>query len=509
MSNSPERSKTDLLNYTRDRTQHKYSSLTIHSFRGGIVTLSSQFIKFALQLGSVAILARILTPEDYGLFAIVIAVVVFGNFLNDMGLQMSTIQRELVSHEQVSNLFWVNTASGTTLAMVAVAAAPLLGRLYHEPRLTAMLAVLSLIFIANGLGNQQQAIMKRTMRFGTIALIEMVSMAAGVSVAIIAAFRGAGYWALVYMQATLSVVNVASIWFVSKWRPGLPDRSTDVRPLLRYGRHLMGLGILGFACRNMDTLLIGWYIGASEVGFYSKAYQLLLIPLLQVELPLAGFALSILSRARRKTEDYRNQYMRIVLPIASIGMGIIAFLFVEAEKAILVIIGPQWLSSVPIFRALAPAGFVDTFLLTLNWVLMSFGETARLFRLSLIITILTLTGFAVGLPWGAFGVAVAYSICRVSFTLPIILYVSRHSPLSPRDFFRILMKPAIASVAAAAGLASLSGFCAAGSTLLALVVHGLLFLFLYGLVWLIMPGGRGSLTEILRLLKTVLRGIRD
>ncbi|HEX2964299.1 MAG TPA: lipopolysaccharide biosynthesis protein, partial [Syntrophorhabdaceae bacterium] len=301
MTNPPEDPKTDLLNYVQRGTQQDYSSLTIHSFRGGIVTLTSQFAKFALQLGSVAILARILTPEDYGLFAIVIAVVVFGGFLNDMGLQMSTIQRELVTHEQVSNLFWVNAATGTALVLIAVAAAPLIGWFYHEPRLTAMLAVLSLVFIANALGSQQQAIMKRTMRFGTVAAIEAVSMASGVLVAIIAAFHGAGYWALVYMHITLTVLNAASVWFVSKWHPGLPDRSADIRPLLRYGRHLMGLGILGFACRNVDTLLIGWYLGAREVGLYDKAYQLLLIPLLQVEIPLAGFALSILSRARRNT----------------------------------------------------------------------------------------------------------------------------------------------------------------------------------------------------------------
>ncbi|HEX2966393.1 MAG TPA: oligosaccharide flippase family protein, partial [Syntrophorhabdaceae bacterium] len=259
-----------------------------------------------------------------------------------------------------------------------------------------------------------------------------------------------------------------------------------------------------------DTLLIGWYLGAREVGLYDKAYQLLLIPLLQVEIPLAGFALSILSRARRNTEEYRNQYMRIVLSVASIGMGIIAFLFVEAEKAILIIVGPQWLSSVSIFRALAMAGFVDTFLLTLGWVFVSLGEAARLFRLSLAVTLITLTGFVVGLPFGVLGVALAYSICRVGLTFPMMMYVSRHSPVCMGDFLRTLMKPAIASVVAAAGLALFAGFGnIVENRLIDLTIHGLLFLFLYCSIWLIIPGGRRSLVEILRLLRTVLKGAQD
>ncbi|MBP1749042.1 MAG: rane protein involved in the export of O-antigen and teichoic acid [Deltaproteobacteria bacterium] len=505
MRESQERRDTEVFNLTESGSPpDKRSDLTIHSFRGGILTLISQFIKFVLQIGSVVILARILTPEDYGLFAIVITIVVFVNLLKDMGLQMATIQHREITRGQVSNLFWVNTAMGAGFAALAIVAAPLVGRLYNEPRLAAMLGVLSLVYVANALTSQQQAILKRTMRFGVLALIEVVSMAVGVLVAIIAALWGAGYWSLVYMHLTLTIFSAAGIWWVSGWVPEMPNPNADVRPMLRFGWHLTGMGVLAFACRNVDTLLIGWYWGARELGFYEKAYQLLLIPLLQVEVPLSGVALSILSRVQANREEHRRQYKRIILMTAFIGMAMVAFLYVAAEKAILVILGSQWLSSVPIFRALAPAAFVDTFLLTLNWVLMSLGESAKLFRLTVAVTIVTLTGFVIGLPWGALGVAVAYSICRVGLTLPVIMYVSRHSPLRLKDVLRTLAKPAASAILAAAGLAVIAPYIViATNRFVDLMSNGIIFVVFYVLIWLAMPGGRQSFFDLVRLFRAL------
>lgn len=483
-----------------------HPDLKIESFRGSAFIFIAQGIKLVLQIGSVAVLARILTPEDYGLFAIVIAITVFVNIFKDMGLPTLTIQRANITHAQLSGLFWVNAALGLGFTLLTVIASPFIGWVYHEPRLVAMLMVMSLTYAANGFMSQPQALLKRNMQFSTLAVIEVISLLAGVLVAFIVAWHDGTYWSLVYMHLTISVATLAGTWCICSWRPAKPNHSGDIRLLLKTGSHLTLTHMLAYISRNLDTLLIGWSHGPRELGLYDKAYMLLLLPSLYIHLPFSGVALSTLSRTQNDEKQHHLHYSGVVLLTTSLGTGLIAFLFIAADQIILLMLGSQWVPSVPLFRALAPAAFVDCFLITLNWVLISLGQTERLLKMTFAVSALTVIGIVAGLPWGALGVAVAFSACRVGSFLPMLIYVSRHSHLNVTDVLHSLLRPVFTSVMAASGLWVMTPFLTFGEHMtFSLMTHAAVFASLYFGISVALPGGVGMFKQFLRLVPLLWR----
>jgi O-antigen/teichoic acid export membrane protein len=396
---------------------------------------------------------------------------------------------------------------GLGFALLTVMASRFVGWVYNEPRLVAMLMVMSLSCAANGFLSQPQALLQRSMQFKKLAIVDVISMMMGVLVAIIAAWHHGKYWSLVYMHLTISVTTLAGTWWICNWRPEKPSYSGDIRQLLRFGRHIALTSLLAYINRNLDTLLIGWSRGPRELGFYDKAYMLLLLPSLYIHLPVSRIALSSLSRTQNDEEQHRRHYAGIVLLTASLGMGMVAFLFVAAEEVILFILGSQWVPSVPLFRALAPAAFVDCFLLTLNWVLISLGQTGRLFKMTFAVSVFTVIGFVVGLPWGALGVAVAFSACRVSSFLPMLIYVCRHSHLNVLDVLRSLLRPVFASFMAASGLWLITSILTFdGLIMINLMMQAIVFVSIYLGISIALPGGVGMLKQFIRLVPLLWRG---
>ena len=264
------------------RTDHLNTDLKGRSVRGGAVTIGSQIAKFILQLGSTSILARILTPADYGLMGMVFVFINFISLFKDLGLSTATIQKAEITHNQVSNLFWVNVGLSSLIMVINWGLAPVIAWFYGEPRLTLITVVLSSAFIFGGLTVQHQALLRRQMRFSTLAKIDIFAMVVGVTVAIVWGLYRKDYWALVLMQLAMPFTTMVGVWVACTWRPGLPKRFSGTGSLLKFGGHLTGFSLLNYFSRNLDNILIGWKVGVQELGVYAKAYQLLLMPFEQI-----------------------------------------------------------------------------------------------------------------------------------------------------------------------------------------------------------------------------------
>jgi O-antigen/teichoic acid export membrane protein len=473
--------------------------------RGGAVTLVSQGLRVLLQLGSTAVLARLLTPADFGLVAMVVAIIGLIGLLKDAGLSMATVQRDRIDRAQVSNLFWANVV--LSLAAIALTALliPAIVAYYGEPRLAGVTAALSAAFLLAGLGAQHRALLVRHMRFLSLASVDVLSLAVGVGAAIAAAAVGAGYWSLVVLHLATATAGLAGVWAADPWLPGAPRRGSGVRPLLAFGRDLTAFNVLAYISRTIDNVLIGGLLGARSLGLYIKAYNLLLLPVNQINQPVTSVALPALSRLQHEPERYRRYYHTGLLLITSLGMPSIAFLFVDAEAVILTVLGEQWREAVPLFRALGPAAFLGTFNVATGWVYLSLGHTGRQLRWQVLGTTVTVTAFVVGLRWGALGVALAYSASNLILRYPALAYCYRGTPVTLGDLGRAIGRPAVASLAAAALLAlprfGLTGWPGGpGGLVLDLVLYGLLYLAL----WLLLPGGR----EAGRRVRTLLGELR-
>ena len=324
--------------------------------RGGAITFVAQVIKVVINMGSTVALARLLTPADYGLIAMVTGVTGFVEMFKDAGLSTATVQRERITNEQISTLFWLNVAMSFGLMLMVVALAPFLGVFYHEPRLVWVTVVLAGTFLCSGLTVQHQALLRRNMKFKQLAVIDVVSIGAGLASAIVMAVLGYRYWALVGMAVASSLVNAVAVWIAMPWRPGPPRRGCDVRPMIGFGGGIIGTRFLYAFVRNTPNVLLGWAWGAAEVGLYQRAYALLMFAVDQIQTPVTAVAIAPMSRLQSDWPRLRRYFLAGYSVVISCILPIVATCAVYANEIIEVLLGRQWLAAVGIFRWLSLAG---------------------------------------------------------------------------------------------------------------------------------------------------------
>jgi O-antigen/teichoic acid export membrane protein len=485
-------------------TDHLQRDLRGHAVRGGAATAGAQAAQLLIKFASVPILARLLTPEDFGLIAMVTAVVGFVSMFKEAGLSMATVQRAEINHGQVSTLFWINAVLGALLMLTTACLAPGVAWFYREPRLVGVTLVLSMGIFLGGLTIQHQALLRRQMRFGTLGLVTVVANLIGVATAITLAALAVGYWALVLAPVMNAMVSAVLMWKATGWRPGAPRRGTGVRPMLLFGSNLTGTNFLTYACRNLDNVLLGSVWGAGALAIYSKAYSLLMLPIHRVAGPIHAVAVPTLSRLQEEPERFRNHFCKGVELLATARMPVAAFAFVGVENIILTMLGSQWTESIPVFRALSPSAFVGSIAFGSSWLFLSLGRTDRQFRANLCISIAILASFFIGLRWGPLGVATAYTITYCIARLPLLVYSMYGSPVRWQDVASALWRPAVASAVGAALVVG-SRSCVGGPTVpvVGLLVEGGIFLVGFLLTLLALPGGRRRMKGILNLARRV------
>ncbi|MDO3379728.1 lipopolysaccharide biosynthesis protein [Geoalkalibacter halelectricus] len=427
-------------------TKHLNKDLKKRSLRSGAVTMSSQGAKFVIQIGSTMILARILTPDDYGMMAMVVAITGFAGLFINLGLSTAVVQRAEINHAQVSTLFWINAGIGVLVTLIVASISPFVAWFYKVPELSAIVLALSLNFFINGLGVQHQALLNRQMRFVAIAVIQVVAMLSGIGVAIFAAVKGFGYWSLVFNSLTASVVMVGGGWIASRWRPGLPKRDAGVGEMLRFGSDIVGFNIINYFSRNLDNVLIGRYHGSGALGFYSKAYQLLMMPITNLRDPLNKVAIPTLSRLQNEPMQYRNYYLKLLSILAFLSIPLVTFMFVCSDRIISLVLGSQWIATSNLFKILAVAGLIQTVSGTRGLVLLTSGKSRKYLYLGAAIAVVTCLAFIIGVPWGATGVASAYAISNFLVLYPSLVYSFQGTPVQVRDFFMTIYKPLAAGI---------------------------------------------------------------
>lgn len=486
-------------------TEHLESTLKQRSVRGGAITILAQGAKFALQTGSTIFLARFLTPNDYGLVGMTTVLMNFVQLFKDLGLSRATIQRPKIDSTQVSTLFWINLLVGLVVCVIVRWTSPLVAQFYGEPRLIPITIALSSVFLFSALTVQHQALLKRQMRFGSLVGIEVTSLAVALVGSVIIAWRGGGYWALVGMPVIKAVANMVGVWLVCDWRPGIPVWSKEVASMLAFGGNLTGFNILNYFSRNLDNILIGRVWGAAQLGLYAQAYRLVLLPILQINVPIDSVVLPTLSRLQQEPAKYARYYYQATLAITFLGMPIVAFLFATTDKLIPFVLGEQWTGVVPIFRLLMPAAFMGTFTIAGGWVYQSLGRTDRQLKIGLVTSFIDIAIFAVSVRWGAIGVAAAYGLSRPLIWIPSFAYCYHKTPLSLVKLLQTLAYPTAASLGAGAIVVGCNQlfpvfFSSLETLFIDAAIYGVSYLFLWGLF----PSGRQTLATIGK----TIRGLR-
>lgn len=432
---------------------HLKTGLKERAVKSAGITLFAQGIKLALQLGSIAILARLLEPADFGLVAMV---TVFSNLALQMmegGLSMATIQREQITDAQVSNLFWVNGALGAGLCLLGILISPLVAIIYDEPRLTQVMAAMSLTFLIGGLSVQHDALLRRQMHFKAISAIDILSMAVGIITGIAAALAGLQYWALVVSPIIIFLTKTIMRWLIVNWVPSMMSRGSGVRPLLRFGMHLTGANFVGYVATSLTPFAVGYIGGAQSLGLFNRANMLTSIPSSQMLPPVMNVVQSTLSRVTSDPVRLRNTITSLMGKLVLGTMFVTLTMAVLADWIVQLFLGPGWDGAIPIFRMLAVFSLVEPIAGFLAISLVAIGNAKALLRWKAITLCILIVSLGIGSIYGAFGIVAAYALSGVFIRLPgFLYYASRFLPVTFGEFIKALIPSVVCAVGTVAAL---------------------------------------------------------
>lgn len=485
------------------------SSLSRRAIRGAAVTVAGQVAKIGIQMLSVVLLARLLSPTDYGLIAMVMAIVGVADIFRDFGLSSAAIQAPTLSRHQQSNLFWVNTALGAVLALLALAVAPGVALLYGQPALAAITMALAVNFLLNGMATQYRADLTRRMRFRQLATVDVVTPALSLVVAIVMALSGAGYWALVAQQVTQVGTMLIFVVVVCRWLPGRYRRDVPIRHFLRFGLRLAGSQVLGYVGNNTDTVALGLTVSPSQLGLYNRSYQLIMTPLGQIRGPLNTVAVPVLSRVQKDEPTFQSYVARGQM---AMGYSLIVGLAVVAAASVplvAILLGPQWSAAAPVLALLALGAAFQTLSYVGYWVYLTKGLVDHLLHYTIFSTVFRVVCVITGAAFGLLGVATAMAVVPILLWPVSFWWLSRRASVPVRQLylgglrvilFAGLVGSASAGAVAVAATRELSDWMAISAALAAAAAT-------YLLLGLTVPFFRRDLDSVLALRRHLRRSI--
>jgi len=483
-------------------TLHLKENLKGHSIKGGFNTIGGQAISFLLNIGSNILIARLLAPADFGLVAMVTAITGFITIFSDLGLSAAVIQRDNIKQDQVSAIFWINVLISFGIALIVSAIATVLVHFYNEPRLFNITIVFAIGIFFSGLSLQHNALLKRQMKFKNLSLIQIVSTAVSLSVGLLLAWRGYGYWAIVATNVISPIFSTILLWIVCDWRPNFITKANDVGAFLKFGAGMTGFDLVNYFSRNMDNILIGKYVGSIALGLYSKAYQLLMLPITQLRNPLNAVALPALSTLQNEKDKYVSFYKKYLFTLSFFSMPIVIFLGVFSDEIILIILGKQWVAASYIFKLLAITAFIQPVASTQGLVLITTGKVKKYFKVGVINAIFTVSGFFIGVHWGVEGVAISQAIVIYLLLIPMLYYCFIDSHLSVGIFLSEIFYPVLFSAISGCVMAYTKQTLSQHYSLPGIILIAIGFitgLLTYIVLWLSMQKSRSRFFHILEI----------
>ena len=418
------------------------------ALRGGAAAGIAQLVKLLIQFGSVIILARMLEPEDFGLMAALSPLFAFVAMFQDLGLREALYQRDEVSDVFVDQVFYSTLWLGGLCALAVASASPLVAWFYDEPRLFAVTMVSSLSVLLSSWSSVPTALLNRGLQFGTLAVMDIAASLLGFSATLIGALAGAGYWALVFNPLVSTLVVLGISWTRAGFRPGpRPEKLID-RSALTFGANLTGFNFLNFFSRNIDNVLIGHRYGSIQLGYYDRAYKLLLFPLQTVNAPLQRVMVPLLSRMQHEPERFRRAFLRTTGQLGLLTVSGTAAVVPVSAELVALLFGERWLPVAPIFAWLGLAGLVQPINSAVGWIFIARGRTDVLLRWSAYSSLTTVASFVVGLKWGTVGLAAAYAVSGYVLRVPLYYFVvARVGPITKRDLAAIQLPMLVAAAA--------------------------------------------------------------
>ena len=366
----------------------------------------SQLGRLVLQLGSVAIFSRILAPAEFGIIAMAMVVMAFANLFQNMGTSAAVIQRGAATKKLLDSVFWLNVWLSLAVGTVVAVTSPLAAIAFKEPRLQEVLLIGAMVCPATAMGATHLALLERASRFRTIARIEMSSAVIGLCVALLAALLGCGADSLIFQMLATSGSSTVQFWIVSRWRPSGRWDAKEVYGLAGFSGNLFAFNIVNYLSNNVDSILVGNFLGAANLGWYNMAFRIVLFPIQNVTNVFNRALLPIYSR--QKFPEIGHAYLRTLFVLALICTPMVAALWALRKPLVMVVLGDKWMPVADVLTWFGPLAWLECLASSTSLVLVAIGRTDILRNVGIFSSGLFMIVFICGVHLGIVGLAKFY-----------------------------------------------------------------------------------------------------
>ncbi len=418
-------------------------------------SLASKFFRQFIQLFFQITLARLMSPEDFGLFSMIIVFINLAEVLRTMGFASALIQKKEIDDNYLNTVFWLNIVIASIIYLIFLLIAPLIASFYDAPQLTKIVRVYSIIFLIGSINVVQEALLQKKFMFKRLFFMDSVSVFVAGVTAVVFALNNFGVWTLVFQYLILSFVSTCILWATSSWKPKFVFSWSAFNDLRKFSFNMAGTDLFNLVGRNIDNLVIGRFLGASALGIYSRAYFFMLQPLNLTHQVLARVMFPLLSTYQDDHLKMKKVYLLSTKLFAFVIFPAFAFIIIAAEPLILLLLGSKWIGVALLLKIFCVYSMVDTIGLTTIWLYKATGETKTLLRWTIYNTTIIIISVIAGLHWGIYGIAWGYTIGFLLFSwIPGWILAFRVINLSLKEMFNNI----------------------GGSFLCSLFVYGILFL---------------------------------
>ncbi|EGL19565.1 MULTISPECIES: MOP flippase family protein [unclassified Paenibacillus] len=425
-------------------------SLRQQALNGGKWTAISTLSIVLLQMAQIAVISRFLDAKAFGLMGMIMIIVGFAQSFTDMGISSAIIQRKETTRNELSSLYWLNIATGLVAGFVVWMTKEPIAFFYKSPELADLLVWSSFLFPIIASGQQFQVLLQKELRFKVISQLSILSMLAGTVISISAAYFGMGVFALVLGQLSTSAVNSILLITLSwkKWKPQMHFRRSDLKGYLSFGMFQMGDRTVTYFNNNLDKIIIGRFLGAEALGYYSIAFNLIIIPLIRINPIVNRVAFPIFSKIQDNREQMKKGYMKVINTLSLVNLPLYFGLIATAPLFIPIMFGAQWGPSILITQILCGVGILRSIANPVGSLVMATGKVGRGFLYNSFKTVLQIPVIIFGAyAGGVIGVAVAFlSLKSVYFITNYLVMLKTMLGPCFIDLLRSLREPLYASV---------------------------------------------------------------
>jgi O-antigen/teichoic acid export membrane protein len=405
--------------------------------------LTTQVVTQATRIGVAILLARLMSPFEFGVAGLALVFAPLAYVFTDLGAAL--VQQRDQSEDDRSTAFWTSLVVGVVITLIGIAAAAPIARFYGEPQVENLFMVLSASFLVTAASTTHSALLHRAMAFRRIELANMISVLGASVVAVAVALLGGGAWAIVLQLVAGSVLLFCLLWAFDPWRPSLRYSWTSLRSIASFTTHNTGANLLHYFERNTDNLLIGRFLGPAALGVYSIAYNLMLYPVTRLADPVHQVLFPLLSRMQEDDARITRIWLRVTKSVAAIVAPLMVGLVILAPEFVHVLLGAKWDGAVPVIQILALAGLVYAVRIASTSVLLAKGRARTLFHFSLVSAVVLVTGFAVTVQWGVNAVAASFTVSFLVLTPVLVRLAARAVGSSVSAYAAGLLPVAVAT----------------------------------------------------------------